>query len=235
MIKQAALSAAMLTVLVQSLHANPVARQATITGGPSESGRCTVEVSVDGAAEVEISGDHGVLTTISGQPANWRRFQCTEPLPSRPSDFRFVGTDGRGAARLRQDPRNTGGRAVIYINDGKGGRGGYTFDLWWRRSGRGDWAPGPAHPTPGPWPGSGGFPMAKAIQICQDSVTNRLNRDGYSYVTFERTIPDNNPGRRDWITGTVSGKRRFENTRFSFSCSVDFGSGKVRSFDVRRY
>jgi hypothetical protein len=136
---------------VQLLHGESSCTPSHHHRGPSESGRCTVEVNVDGAAEVEISGNHGVVTTIAGQPAHWLRFQCTEPLPSCPIDFRFVGTDGRGAARLCQDPRNTGGRAVIHINDGRGGRGGYTFDLWWRWSGRGDWAPGPAHPTPGPW------------------------------------------------------------------------------------
>jgi hypothetical protein len=76
--------------------------------------------------------------------------------------------------------------------------------------------------------------MARAIQICQDSVTDRLNRDGYSYVTFERTIPDNNPGRNDRVNGRVSAKRGFETTRFSFSCSVDFRSGRVRSVNVNR-
>jgi hypothetical protein len=76
--------------------------------------------------------------------------------------------------------------------------------------------------------------MAKVIRGCQDSVTNRLNRDGYPYVTFERTIPDNNSGRNVWVIGTVSGRRGFETTRFSFSCFVDFQSGRVRSIDVRR-
>jgi hypothetical protein len=76
--------------------------------------------------------------------------------------------------------------------------------------------------------------MARAIGMCQDSVTNRLNRNGYQYVTFERTIPVNNPGPNDWITGTVTGKRGFGTTWFSFSCSVDFRSGTVRSVDVSR-
>ncbi len=39
--------------------------------------------------------------------------------------------------------------------------------------------------------------------MCQDSVTNRLNRNGYQYVTFDSTIPVDNPGPNDWITGTV--------------------------------
>jgi hypothetical protein len=75
--------------------------------------------------------------------------------------------------------------------------------------------------------------MARAIRICQDSVTYRLNQNGYPNVNFERTIPDNNPGRHDWVTGTVSGRRGYDTARFSFACSVDFSSGRVRSVDVR--
>jgi len=211
---------------MQPAHANPASRRATIRGGGGN-GRCTIEVSVDHAAEVEISGDTGLLTTTAGQPAVWRRFQCNTPLPRNPVDFRFGGINGRGTVRLLQDPRSTGGRAVVQINDPKGGRGTYTFDLQWR-------GPGGGAPWPGPGQGAGGFPMARAIRICRDSVTERLNRDGYSYVTFERTIPADNPGRHDWVTGRVSAKRGFGTTRFSFSCSVDFRSGEVRSVDVSR-
>jgi hypothetical protein len=227
------LGAAILAGLIQPAHANPVSRRATITGGGGN-GRCTIEVSVDHAAEVEVSGDTGLLTTIAGQPSVWRRFQCNTPLPANPVDFRFVKIGGRGTVRLVQDPRSTRGRAVIHITDPQGSRGGYTFDLQWRASGGGGWAPGPPTPPYGHGPGPGSLPMAKVIRICQDSVTDRLNLDGYPYVTFERTIPDDNPGRNDSVKGTVSGKREFETQRFWFSCSVDFGSGRVRSVDVRR-
>jgi hypothetical protein len=236
---QAFLSAAILVLLIPPAQANPASRRATITG-VGGNGRCTIEVSVDHAAEVEVSGDTGLLTTIAGQPAVWRRFQCNAPMPPHPVDFRFVRISGRGTVRLLQDPRSTGGRAVIRIDDPQGGRGGYTFDLQWRGPGGGGWTPpGPPRPPSGHWPGSGpgpgpgGFPMARAIRICQDSVTNRLNRDGYQYVNFERTIPNNNPGRNDWVIGKVSGKRGFETRWFSYSCSVDFSSGRVRSVDVR--
>jgi hypothetical protein len=235
--KHILLGATILVGLIQPAHANPVSRRATITGGGGN-GRCTIEVTVDHEAEVEVSGDTGLLTTIAGQPADWHRFQCNAPLPSNPVDFRFVRINGRGNARLVQDPRSTGGRAVIHINDPQGGRGGYTFDLQWRGGpGGGGWTPGPSFPPAaghGAGPSPGGFPMARAIRMCQDSVTNRLNRDGYQYVTFERMTPVDNPGRHDWITGTAIGKRGFGTTWFSFSCSVDFGSGRVRSVDVRR-
>ncbi len=213
------LGATMLAVLVEPGRANPVSRRAFITGAGGN-GRCTIEVTVDRAAEVEISGDMGLLTTLEGQPAAWRRFQCNAPLPAQPRDFRVDG-GGRGNVRMIQDPRNTRGRAVIRINDPKGGRGNYTFELRWRDRGM---------PPPEP----GGFPMAKAIGVCRDAVTDRLSRDGYQYITIDRIIPDDNPGRNDWITGRARGDRGNGTRRFSFSCSVDFSSGRVRSVDVRR-
>jgi hypothetical protein len=234
--RQALMTAAILVALVQPLRAADVSRRATIVGGGN--GKCTIEVNVDGSAEVEIFGDTGQLTTLSGQQAVWRRFQCSAPLPRFPADFRFVGVDGRGSVRLVRDPRNNGGRAVVRIDDPKGGREGYAFDLQWRGTGGGGWAPGPPPgpppPPPGRGSGPGGFPMEKTIRACQDSVTAKLNQSGYPYVAFGSTIPDNNPGRRDWVTGSVTGRQRFGSTLFSFSCSVDFSSGRVRSVDLRR-
>jgi hypothetical protein len=230
--KQALLGTAILILLSQVAHASTESRRATITGG-GRYGRCTIEVNVDGAAEVEISGDLGLLRTLSGQTATWRRFQCNAPLPRNPSDFHFAGVDGRGNVRLLRDPRSNGGTALIHISDPKGGREGYTFDLQWSGfGGRGGQPSPPPYPS-GRGPNSGGFPAVRAIQVCQDSVTSRLNQDGYAYVAFERSVPDDSPGRNDWVIGTVSGSRRFETTRFSFSCSVDFSSGKVRWVDVR--
>jgi hypothetical protein len=239
-------AAAILAALGPLALANPVSHRAIITGAGGN-GRCTIEVTVDGAAEVEVSADMGLLTTTSGQPAAWRRFQCNTPLPPKPADFRVVRDGNRGNIRLLQDPRSTGGRAVIRINDPKGGRGAFTFDLQWRGPGGGGWAPGPAvppsvpppgphpGPPPGHWPAPGGFPPARAIRSCQHSVTARLNHDGYQYVSFESTIPVDNPGPNDWITGSAIGTRGFGNTRFSFSCSVDFSSGHVRSVHVHRH
>lgn len=229
---QIIIGVALFTGLLQPLAAQPIPNKAIITGGAS--GRCTIEVDVDATAEVEISGDHGLLTTLSGPTASWRRFQCSEPLPRNPVDFRFIVTNARGSVRLRQDPRNTGGTAVIQINDSQGGRGVYTFDLWWRRLGGGGIGPGPIHPPIGNWPGEGGMPTGATTEACRDAVALRLNRNGYQRLKFERLFPGINPGRRDWITGVVSGKRDFEFTRFSFSCSVDLRSARVRSVDIHR-
>jgi hypothetical protein len=113
-------------------------RRANLTGSRGDRGKCTIEVVVDELAEVEIAGDMGRLRTLAGMPAEWRRFQCTEPLPANPMEFRFVGIDGRGRQDLVRDPRSTRGAAVVRIEDRKGGSEGYTFDLEWRGSAGGD-------------------------------------------------------------------------------------------------
>ncbi|MBL8241049.1 MAG: hypothetical protein JNM66_26745 [Bryobacterales bacterium] len=105
-------------------------RTANIRGGGGD-GKCTIEVEVDGVAEIEIRGSVARLRTRYGQPSTWRRFDCNQPMPARPYEFRFRGIDGRGRQDLVRDP-NGGGAAVVRIEDAKGGREGYTFDIMWR-------------------------------------------------------------------------------------------------------
>src|SRR3954449_729814 len=90
-------------------------RRATMMGGGApDRGKCTAEVVVDGAAEVTVRGEVATLRNLNGQPAQWRRFECTGPLPATPADFRFAGVDGRGRQELVRDPRQ-GGVAVVRI------------------------------------------------------------------------------------------------------------------------
>ena len=96
----------------------------------ADRGKCTIEVVVDGTAEVEIRGDQGTIRNLAGRPAEWRRFECNAPLPRNPVGFRFAGVDGRGRQQLMRDPRK-GGVAVVRIEDSQGGSEGYTFDLFW--------------------------------------------------------------------------------------------------------
>jgi hypothetical protein len=66
-----------LTAIGASLYAQQSdQRRATIRGGGGDLGKCTIEVVVDGVAEVEIRGDNANLRTLAGQPAQWRRFDA---------------------------------------------------------------------------------------------------------------------------------------------------------------
>ena len=110
---------------------NTQSMRAQIRGGGGDTGKCTIEVEVDGVADVEVRGDTAFIRTLQGQPSTWRRFECTSVLPRNPADFRFKGIDGRGNVQLIRDP-NSSGVAVVRIEDRQGGREGYTFDLEWR-------------------------------------------------------------------------------------------------------
>ena len=102
--------------------------------GPPGEGRCSVEVVVDGVAEIDFRGDNAVMRNLGGQSPEWRRFDCTRPLPPNAEDFRFRGLEGRGKQQLIRDPRN-GGTAVVRIEDPQAGSGRYVFELAW--AGRG--------------------------------------------------------------------------------------------------
>src|SRR3954451_11857854 len=118
-------------VLTSAVYAQNNQRQAVITGGGSpDRGKCTLEVLVDGVAQVEIRGATATLRDVSGQPPQWRRFECTGAMPPNPPNFRFSGVDGRGRQSLIRDPGN-GGVAVVQIEDKDGGSEGYTFDITW--------------------------------------------------------------------------------------------------------
>jgi len=237
-------------------------RKANITGGGSpDQGKCTIEVVVDGAAEIEIRGDTATMRNLSGQAPQWRRFQCTSPMPANPGEFRFAGVDGRGSQQLVRDPRN-GGSAVIRIEDRDNGSEGYTFDVFWGGGGRNYTGGDRGGPPPqqdrgfdgrrdqdrgfgGPPPrdydrdrGPGRdrrFTSEQAIRACQDWVRDEAGRRlGTSRIDFQRTAMDDNPGRNDWVLGNFAVTRRFGRQDFySFSCSVNFDTGRVRSADFR--
>jgi hypothetical protein len=107
-----------------------LSRRADIRGGGGP-GKCTIEVEVDGVAEVEIRGDMGRLRTLRGETSIWRRFVCNREMPLHPEDFRFRGIDGRGRQELISPPGRDG-IVVVRIEDPRGGREGYTFDIEWR-------------------------------------------------------------------------------------------------------
>jgi hypothetical protein len=79
-------------------------RAVVVGGGNPNGGQCTVEVVIDGAAEVELRGGNAILRNLSGQAPQWRRFECTSIMPPNPTDFRFSGVDGRGRQQLVHRP-----------------------------------------------------------------------------------------------------------------------------------
>jgi len=250
-----------LAVAAGSMNAQTASRKAVlVNGGNRDSGKCTIEVVVDGSAEVEVRGDNATLRNTGGQAPQWRRFECTGAMPTNPANFRFAGVDGRGRQTLIRDPRNSNGAAVVQIEDSEGGAQGYTFDLFW-----GDYSgptsqdryrqdPRPVSPDPGQFNrdrqsydrggydrgGFGGdrqFTVNEAVRVCQDSIRDRaVARFRTPNIDFRRTAIDDNPGRQDWVLGELAVRRRFGRQEvYRFSCSVDFRSGIVRTAQIDQF
>ena len=221
--------AAFLTI-AGSLSAQGIPRRATLRNPDNDGrGRCPAVVMVDGAAEIDIRGDTAFLRDLSGAPAQWRRFDCTGPVPSNPVNFRFDGVDGRGRQTLIRDPRDGRG-VVVRIEDPQGGAGEYKFDIAWdaragddfgRGDGRGDRYRGMPRR----------FSADDAVRACQDAVTQQASdRFRTSNLAFRRIGLDND--RRDLVTGMFEVRRGDRDERFQFSCSVDFEASRIRSVQI---
>ena len=238
-------------------------RKATIVGGGDASrGKCTIEVTVDGGAQVEIRGDNATLRNAGGQSPQWRRFECTSPMPANPANFRFAGVDGRGRQTLARDPRNNGGAALVQIEDSQGGSEGYTFDLFWGNepaftgSFQGDRGsdrvfgqdlgfggdrdfrqPDGRPPERDGFRGGRRMPDDQAFDVCRRSIREQaVMRFRNPNLDIRNIAIDNNPGRRDWITGDVAVPRRFgRQDIYHFSCSVNFDTGVVRSAQIDQF
>lgn len=251
------LSAISVTILLSAaVSAQQMQRRAVITGGGSaDRGKCTIEVVVDGAVDVEVRGNTATLRNLSGGTPQWRRFECTSPMPSNVQNFHFAGVDGRGRQELTRDPRN-GGVAVVRIEDKDNGQEGYTFDLEWggytSDPRAGQYGPEIRRDNPGyrrenedsryrpGWRDSDyyqrnahGFAVEQAVKVCQDSVyraaSSRFRR---AELHFLSTRIDDNPGRQDWVVGSLDVHRPGRHERYNFSCSVDFNTGRVRNADL---
>lgn len=231
-------------------------RRATITGSGGTSGKCTIEVRVDMSAEVDVYGDSGRLRTLAGQPATWIRMECTAPLPYGMSDFRFRGIDGRGAAKLIQDPRNNNSMAVVRIDDPRSGSEGYTFEIEWSGASGGTPTGGfssgwgtpatsgtsssPASSTAGGWGAGRGARMSaeSAIDLCRAEVRTRGERDyGLRNIDITSAAIDTGQGRRNWVTGAFrgrSGNSSSRGTGYRFNCEIDYASSQVRNVEFLR-
>jgi hypothetical protein len=228
-LERSLLTLAVAAVLVAPIGAQTAERRATLTGGGgNDAGKCTIEVYVDGSAEVEIRGDRGFIRTLSGQPAQWRRFECSGPIPANPGEFRFSGVDGRGRQELVQDPSRGRGAAVVRIQDSGSGAEGYTFDLIWRGGG---FVSSPTGQSMGGRDRGG--PRNDAARACQDAVRERADRQyGFRDIDFRGLNADDNPGRNDRIMGSFNVRRGDDRDTYHFSCSVDLANGRVRSVEI---
>ena len=229
-----------------------ISRRANMVGGGNANqGKCTIEIIVDGAAEVSIRGDSAILNNLKGQMPQWRRFECSGVMPANPQDFRFAGVDGRGTQTLLRDPRN-GGAAVIQIVDPDNGSEGYTFDMFWGSGYGNGGVSGGYEPQRGRGyngnndrgyndrgNGDGYYrrPLNRddAVRACQDAV-RREAADHFQIrdLNFRSVAVDNNPGNRDVIEGYFDASRGGfgRDEAFRFSCSVNFDTGLVRSAQV---
>jgi hypothetical protein len=218
-----------------SVNAQPLDRTASfLSGGSPGGGKCTVGLVVDAAAEVEIRGNRAVLRNLAGQPPQWRQFACTDAMPQNPANFQFVGINGRGRQVLYTDPRNGGGAAVIRIEDPADGSGVYTFDIVWTTG----YGQGPNRSDQGGGRYGGGpgrrFTTNQAVQVCESSIRQQAEqRFRTSNINFRGTSLDDNPGRQDWVIGWFDVQRASSRGEtYSFSCSVNFDTGQVRSAQI---
>jgi hypothetical protein len=220
-------------------------RRADIRGGGGN-GKCTIEVEVDGVAEVIIDRDMGYLRTVEGQPATWRRFVCNQPMPSNPNNFRFRGIDGRGRQTLIRTPQQNRGRAVVQLEDAKGGRHGYTFDVEWDGgfdggSGGGRYGDGPRRDRDRDrdrdWDDDGrnrrgNWDVRQAERACVSEVEDRISRDYNLSARIERVRLDDNQGSRDTVFGQASARQRGRSIFFDFECRVNLNNGNIRNVRV---
>lgn len=231
----------LLTVITAATLAAPASaqmqRRATITGGGSaDSGRCVAEVLVDGAAEVQIRGDMATLRDLSGRPPQWRRFECTSPMPAN-ANVRF-NANGRGGAALVTEPVN-GGPAVVRIQDPEGGANVYQFELTWNNGGRFD----------GNQSYQGGYPPARdrrdgdrgewqprrigpgqAFDVCREAIRHQAaDRYRTGDINFRRIDKDTDSDR---IVGMVEVRHDGVEDHLRFSCSVDLNDGRVRTAQI---
>jgi hypothetical protein len=197
---------------------------------PPGKGQCDLRLQIDNEAEVRVHGDMVSVRTLSGREAHDDGSECNEPLPAGPDlqGFNFEVRDSRGEIVLLSTPsRRNDYTAVVRIRDSASGAGRYHFRLSWRINGYGSGRSGPPPRNP--------FGVQEAIQVCKDAVVSRIvDQHRYGDVDFRNVRADNRPGRSDYVVGEASAHRGFDRSSFSFVCSVDFQSGRVRSVDVRK-
>jgi len=77
----------------------------------------------------------------------------------------------------------------------------------------------------------------EAIDVCRRSVRDQAaDRFQTPNIDIRNITIDNNPGRRDWVTGDLLVRRRFGRGQlYHFTCSVNFDTGVVRSSHIDQF
>jgi hypothetical protein len=224
-------------------------RHAELGGAPPGSaGKCEIEVVVDVRAEVQIQDDSGLLRMLGGQRPQWKRFQCTSPMPLHPAGFRLTKLAGRGRIKLTLDP-SQGDPAVIQIEDPQPGVANYIFDISWAGNREGKPVTGfapdlsaarakdPEFDRKPARPPDRGFvhpyEPEEAVHGCEDAAIDRaIERFRAQAVAIRKSALDTAPDRNEWVIGTLETRRGKDWEVYNFSCSMDFRERKVRSVDL---
>jgi hypothetical protein len=203
-------------------------------------------VVVDVRAEVQIQDDSALLRVLGGQRPQWKRFQCTSPMPLHPAGFRFTRVAGRGRMKLALDP-SQGDPAVVQIDDPQPGVATYIFDISWAGLKEGKpvvgFAPDPVKdpefdrkPPQVRAPDQGfvrPYEPEEAVHGCEDAAIDRaIERFRAQAVAIRQSAIDTAPGRDEWVIGTLETRRGKDWEVYKFSCSVDFRERKMRSVDL---
>jgi hypothetical protein len=191
----------------QTIHAQ-------ISGGGG-SGKCTFEVNIDGAADVEIRGSEGRLRWVGGGGMSWRRLQCNQPLPRNPRNFRFSGVDGRGSQTLTQNPSNNNGVAVIRLDDPQKGAENYTGDIFWDGDNGGNY--GGNNGGNGGWNGGNG--NRNPVSACQNAIRNQAGSRSSSDVQFSSSVNTDRAGNVTVVQGVANTQGRGRGY-YQYSCVV---------------
>jgi hypothetical protein len=206
--------------------------QARISGGGG-GGKCTFEVVIDGAADVEIRGSEGRLRWVGGGGMSWRRLDCNQPLPRNPNNFRFQGIDGRGSQTLLRSPNDNNGVAVIRLDDPKKGSEGYTGDIMWDggsdyTSGNDRWNDRDHHRDNDDWRGNGNW-SPSVISNCQNAIRNQAGTQ-YGSVSFNQDPNLQRSGRFVTVQGFASYRDRKGRTGdVQYNCTMTPSGGVTQA------
>jgi hypothetical protein len=204
-------------------------RRAAMRGDFKGEGRCTLEVLVDGVAEVEVLGDLGRIRTYSGEPSTWQRFDCNAPMPRDPVEFHLQVISGRGHVQLLKEPRQNGGAPVARIEDPQPGRSIYAFELIWRGgriAAHADWD----RPFRAEEHARIGAAPEAAVNACKDAAESSA-KEQFNLHDFEfrRTTYDDRAAENDRVIGSFDTHENGTRQRYSFTCRVDGSTGQIRS------